>query len=91
LQEKYELVEESNIRLTLEIQDLQFFRNCIFVILGVIILTFTILIKILFNKFKQISNSNINTKLTPNITPPEECLDEVETETSKKKSKGKKN
>jgi len=25
------------------------------------------------------------------MTPPEECLDEVETETSKKKSKGKKN
>jgi len=91
LQEKYESAEQNNIELTLEIQDLQFFRNCIFVILGVLILTFAILIKILFNKLKQISNSNINTKLTPNMTPPEDCLDEVETETSKKKSKGKKN
>jgi len=91
LQEKYESAEQNNIELTLEIQDLQFFRNCIFVILGVLILTFAILIKSLFNKLKQISNSNINTKLTPNMTPPEDCLDEVETETSKKKSKGKKN
>jgi len=78
--------------LTLEIQDLQFFRNCIFVILGVIIMTFAILIKILFNKLKQISDTNINTKPTQDTTPPlENYLDEVEIEASKKKSKGKKN
>jgi len=55
-------------------------------------MTFAILIKILFNKLKQISDTNINTKPTQDTTPPlENYLDEVEIEASKKKSKGKKN